>query len=401
VRIGISTSVIARGRSGIGQYVLALVRALLAHPAGHEYVLFVLESDRKLFEFAEGRAQIVIVPERFRSPLKDILWHQTRLRELVHQLGIDVLHVPSYRRLLWGGPCALVGTVHDLAAFSVENKYDWTRMFYGRVVARSLVWRQDKVIAISQTTAHDINKFFRLPKNRISVVHNGVEHSRFFPAPQKRFKHDAPCFLYVSRLEHPAKNHWRLIQAFNQFKQSTRSNWKLVLAGSDWHGAEVIHRAAKESPFADDIHMLGFVSDAELPDLYRAADVFVYPSLYEGFGMPPVEAMACGCPAIVSPRGALAEVVGDAAYIVNPEQIDSIRLAMERVATDPVARERLRNAGLEQARKYHWKRAARETLHVYETAHRERLARQQPALIPGFQREMPIGEPQLNRLPTE
>jgi glycosyltransferase involved in cell wall biosynthesis len=400
VKIGISTSVIARGRSGIGQYLLGLVRALLDQQSGHQYVLFVLESDAHLFQFAEGRAQIVKVPERFRPALKDILWHQTQLPKFVKQLGIDVLHVPSYRRLLWSGSCARVGTVHDLAAFSVQGKYDLARMFYGRVVAKALVWRQDKVIAISQTTSDDLKKYFGLPQERISVVHNGLDHARFFAAKPNRFKHDAPCFLYVSRLEHPAKNHWRLIQAFNQFKESTRSNWKLALAGGDWHGAEVIHRAAKESPFADDIHMLGFVSDAELPDLYRAADVFVYPSLYEGFGMPPVEAMACGCPAIVSPRGALAEVVGDAAYIVNPEQIDSIRLAMERVATDQNARAQLRAAGLERAQKFDWRRTAIETLHVYEMAHRERLAKR-TARVPNFEPDFSMREPQLKRVPTE
>lgn len=401
MKIGISTSVVARGRSGIGQYVFGLVRGLLDQHNAHEYVLFVLERDVDLFKFAEGRARIVTVPERFRPPIKDIFWHQTRLPQLVRELGVDVVHVPSYRRLMWTRSCARVGTVHDLAAFEVKGKYDWARMFYGRVVARSLVWRQDNIIAISKTTATDMNKHFGLPTEHVSVIHNGLDHSRFFPARPERFTHDAPCFLYVSRLEHPAKNHWRLIQAFNQFKEVTRSKWKLVLAGGDWHGAEVIHRAAKESPFADDIHMLGFVSDADLPDLYRAADVFIYPSLYEGFGMPPIEAMACGCPVIVSPRGALAEVVGDAAYIVNPEQIDSIRLAMQRVATDDVARAQLRKAGLERAALFDWHRTATETLRVYENAYRKRST--QPSRRSWFETEFPntMPEPNLKRVSTD
>jgi glycosyltransferase involved in cell wall biosynthesis len=390
----------ARGRSGIGQYVLALVRALLDQNTGHEYVLFVLEGDVPLFSFVEGRAEIVVVPESFRSALKDIFWHQVRLPQLVTELGIEVLHVPSYRRLLWSNPCARVATVHDLAAFEVQNKYDWARMFYGRVVARSLVWRQDKVITISKTTANDIEKHFGLASDSVSVVYNGLEHSRFFSAQSKKFKHDAPCFLYVSRLEHPAKNHWRLIQAFTQFKEATRSNWKLVLAGSDWHGAEVIHQAARASPFADDIHMLGFVSDADLPDVYRAADVFIYPSLYEGFGMPPVEAMACGCPVICSPRGALAEVVGEAAYIVNPEQIDSIRLAMQRVATDNTAREQLREAGFRRAREFDWRRTAAQTLSVYEAAYRERQGCPTPRRFPAFNPQC-LPEPNLKRISTD
>ncbi len=401
MKIGISTSVVARGRSGIGQYVFGLVRALLDQPSGHEYVLFVLEDDLNLFNFVDGRAKIVTVSERYRSPIRNILWHQIRLPRLVRELGINVIHVPSYRRLLWTRSCARVGTVHDLAAFEVKGKYDWARMFYGRVVARSLVWRQDKIIAISNTTATDMQKYFGLPKDQISVIHNGLDHCRFFPSEPSRFAHEERCFLYVSRLEHPAKNHWRLIEAFNQFKEGTQSNWKLVLAGGDWHGAEVIHRAAKESPFADDIHMLGFVADEDLAHLYRAADVFIYPSLYEGFGMPPIEAMACGCPVIVSPRGALAEVVGDAGYIVNPEQIDSIRLAMQRVATDDGARARLRKAGLERATQFDWHRTATETLRVYENAHRERTTElsRRSWIEPEFPNGMP--EPNLKRVPTD
>ncbi|MGZ5543247.1 MAG: glycosyltransferase, partial [Limisphaerales bacterium] len=209
MKIGISTSVVARGRSGIGQYVFGLVRALLDQPSGHEYVLFVLQDDLDLFKFVDGRATIVTVPERYRSPINDILWHQIRLPRLVRELGINVIHVPSYRRLLWTKSCARVGTVHDLAAFEVKGKYDWARMFYGRVVARSLVWRQDKIIAISNTTATDMRKHFGLPKDRISVIHNGLDHCRFFPAESSRFANEERCFLYVSRLEHPAKNHWR------------------------------------------------------------------------------------------------------------------------------------------------------------------------------------------------
>ena len=211
----------------------------------------------------------------------------------------------------------------------------------------------------------------------MSVIYNGVDHHRFFPGPPEEAKRlaagkrpelCAPFFLYVARLEHPGKNHVRLIEAFNRFKAQTRSAWQLVLGGSDWNGAAVIHRTIQQSPFVRDIHRLGFVPEGDLPMWYRAADVFVYPSLFEGFGLPPVEAMACGCPVISSTRGALDEVIGDAAARVEPEDIDSLQLQLTRLAVEIPLREQLRANGLQQAKRFDWNRTAAATLGVYAKA---------------------------------
>jgi glycosyltransferase involved in cell wall biosynthesis len=374
MRIGISTSVIQRGKSGVGQYVLALLRALLNAARQHQFVLFVLQEDLPLFAFATDKAEIVAVPETFRPPVKNILWHQTRLPKFVRTLRLDVIHIPSYRRMLWPKPCPLVSTIHDLAPFHLAGKYDWKRMFYGRVVARRLARRQNRIIAISHYTAADIVKFFGVPHGRITVVHNGVDHERFNPGSPEMAKADVAerfglphaFFLYVSRLEHPGKNHLRLIAAFEEFKTATHSNWQLVFSGGDWHGAETIHDAIRTSEFAADIRTLGFVPDDQLPELYRAATAFVYPSLHEGFGMPPIEAMACGCPVIASTRGALGEVIGNAAAIVDPEDVQSLANQLRLVAGTDSVRTRMRTVGLEHAKRFNWGKAAAETATVYE-----------------------------------
>ncbi len=375
MQIGITTSVGQRGKTGIAQYLFALVRALLEQNT-HQYTLFVLENDAELFKFAAGRARIVSVSEEFRPALKDIAWHQTVLPGLARKLRLDVLHVPSYRRMIWRRPCPLVATIHDLAQFHVKKKYSWARMVYGRMVVPRLARRQDQIVAISENTARDIARFFGVPENRLTVVYNGVEHSRFFPGEvqhakdvaARRFGLENPYFLYIARLEHPGKNHVRLISAFNKFKKATGSNWQLALAGGDWHGAEHIHQAAKESPFSSDIRHLGFVMDDFVPDLYRAAGAFVYPSLFEGFGMPPTEAMACGCPVICSSRGSLGEVVGNAAAVVDPEDVDALARQLELVASDCVLRKKMSAAGLEQARRFDWSGTARAMAKVYTRA---------------------------------
>lgn len=376
MRIGFSTSVIQRGKTGVAQYVFALLRAMRAHASGHEFHLFVLEEDRPLLEFASDVMRIVPVAEKHRPAVKNILWHQTALPGMARDLGLDVLHVPSYRRMLWRKPCALVSTIHDLAPFHVRGKYDWKRMIYGRVVVKRLAHRQDRIIAVSENTARDLGTFFGVQRRHVDLVWNGIDHERFRPGnaaeakaeAAKRWGLERPFFLYVSRLEHPAKNHVRLIEAFSRFKAATGSDWQLALGGSDWHGAEAIHAAAKASPHAGDIRFLGFVDDATLPVLYRATDVFVYPSLFEGFGFPPVEAMASGCPVISSTRGSLAEVVADAARTVDPERVEDIEGALRELATDAAVRERLRVAGFRNARRFDWDLNAREVLEVYRKA---------------------------------
>ena len=376
MRIAISTSVMQRGKSGVGQYVLALIRALLECPGDQRFVLFVLAEDLPLFQFAVGRAELVTVSERFRPAMKNIFWHQTVLPRLLRQLAVDVVHVPSYRRLLLRTHCARVATIHDLAPFHVRAKYDAARMFYGRVVVKRLAHRQEEIITISGNTSRDVENFFKIPASRQTVILNGIDHARFNPgsrAPAEaavaaRWQLDAPYFLFISRLEHPAKNHVRLIEAFNRFKAESQSNWLLALGGSDWHGAEFIHAAAARSPFAKDIRFLGFVEDAALPNLYRAAATMVYPSLFEGFGLPPVEAMACGCPVLSSARGALAEVVAEAADRIEPEDVASIAAGLHRMAASEDWRQRLRQAGLENARRFDWNANARQVLAVYQRA---------------------------------
>lgn len=373
MNIGISTSVIQRGKTGIAQYLFALLKAFCGYTNEHTFVLFVLEEDLPLFDFLQGKMKIVVVPEKFRPPIKNIAWHQFQLPNLARQHDLDVLHIPSYRRLLWSQPCALVATIHDLAPFHLANKYDWKRMLYGRVVVKRLAHRQHEIIAISENTASDITRFFGIPRDQLTVIHNGLDHTRFYPGSKEDAKNllakkhgiTSPFFLYIARLEHPAKNHVRLIEAFESFKKENHSNWKLVFGGSDWHGADVIHQKIMNSSCADDIHPLGFISDQDLPTLYRAADVFVYPSLYEGFGMPPIEAMACGCPVISSDRGSLAEIADTGAVLIDPENTGQMKRELAAMAKSESAREAIRCAGLSRARFFNWEIAAEKTLSTY------------------------------------
>jgi glycosyltransferase involved in cell wall biosynthesis len=382
MRIVLSTSVIQRGRFGVSQYVFGLIKALLPWTKVHDFSLIVLEEDLPLFEFAAKQMTVVPISECYRAPVKNIVWHQVVLPRWLKQHAIDVLHVPTYRRMLYSAQSAMVTTIHDLGQFHVAKKYDPARMLYGRVIARHLANCQDQIIAVSQSTARDVEQFFHVAPDRIHVAYNGLDHGRFFAGDHAKAKAEArtrweinrPFFLYVSLIAHPQKNHVRLIEAFNQFRTDTNLDWQLVFSGSDHHDADAVHVKAQQSPFFSDIRFLGFVEDAVLPTLYRAADVTVCPSLFEGFGFPTVEAMACGCPVVCSNRGALPEVVGSAAGMFDPENVGEMTAALQRSATDSRWRAQLRTAGFMNARRFNWCDHAEKVVRVYEQANSRRKA---------------------------
>lgn len=374
IRVALSTTVAQRGRSGVASYLFGLLDGFAAINAPVKIILIGLAEDAPLFTRWLGPCEWYSVPETHRSAVRNIWWHQTTARNVLRELKADVVHIPSYRRIIWRSPVPQVVTVHDCAAFAVKGKYDFARMFYGRQVARRLAHGAQAITTVSHATANDVEAHFGIPTDQQTVIWNGIDQGRFNLQPTEpvadflagRAEQTAPYFLYLARLEHPAKNHVRLIEAFEIFARAhpDRSD-HLVFGGADWHGADEIHTRIASSPFRDRIRSLGFVNDADLPLWYHGATAMVYPSLFEGFGLPPVEAMACGCPVIASPRGSLAEVVGDAARIVQPEDVADIAAALGEL-TDEANRTRWRNLGLKRAARFDWRESARQLTALYQ-----------------------------------
>lgn len=376
IHVAISTSVIQRGRSGVASYVFGLLDGLAAIGAPIRITLLGLADDRSLFAPWLDRCAWHPVAEFWRPAVRNVLWHQTGLRRTLRRLGADVVHIPSYRRIVWRAPCPQVVTIHDCAAFAVAKKYDRARMFYGRHVITRLARGATRVMTVSAATAADVERYFGLPRARLEVVWNGIDHRIFTPPPaavlaaflRDKVRMGAPYFLYLARLEHPAKNHVRLIEAFERFAVAAPADSHVLLfGGADWHGAEVIHARIAQSPLRHRIRALGFVDKPDLPCWYAGATAMVYPSLFEGFGLPPAEAMACGCPVISSHRGSLGEVVGDAARRVEPEDAGDLAAALAEL-TRPDRRAFWRDCGLARAALFDWKETARRVSYVYHQA---------------------------------
>ena len=369
LRVGLSTSVGQRGRSGVATYLFGLVDGLVRSAPDIRPVLFGLAGDRPLFAPWLDRCDWEEVSEFWRPAVRDIFWHQTVLPGRLARARCALVHIPSYRRVLARNATPQVLTIHDCASFRVTGKYDAARLFYTRRVVVPLARRVRELITVSGATAADVVQFYGRRRETIDVVWNGIDHARFRPAAVAEAPALGwPYFLYVARLEHPAKNHVRLIEAFEQVvAQQPALPHRLVLAGADWHGAAAIHARIAASPVRERIVTPGFVKTEALAGWYAGAEAMLYPSLFEGFGLPPIEAMACGCPVACSGRGSLEEVVGDAARLVNPDDPRDIAASMCEML-HPETKERWRARGLRRAALFDWLEVGRQTAAIYRRA---------------------------------
>jgi glycosyltransferase involved in cell wall biosynthesis len=291
-----------------------------------------------------------------------LLWKHLALPLALRQDSCDVFHSPTGTLPLWS-PCPTVVTIHDLFA-AIEPR--WFRPRIGRqlrLTQRRAARTANRVVAVSERTRCDLVERYQVAPEHISVVYNGVDHSRFHPmevdaqAVAHRFRVPYPFILCVGSLM-PWRNAPRLLRA------ASRLGFGLLFVGRDIWGTDPTQRIAAEHGWSW-ARFAGYVADADLPELYAAASVFAYPSLYEGFGIPPVEAMACGTPVVASTSGALPEILGDAALLVDPRDESALADALQAAAAD---HGELRRRGIERAARYRWDTAASQTWEAYLTA---------------------------------
>ena len=380
MKIGITTFGGDGGKSGISQYIINLLREFSANRNGYEYEVLIYEDEKEIFLPDTNGMKALSFGERLRNPIINVGWHQVALPELCKKHNYDVLFLPAgNRRLPVTSACPTVGTVHDFSSIHVKGKYDAARMFYITRVLPGLVRRLSQVLTVSESSKRDIIEYARVPEDRITVTPLAADSSLYFPRDKAecaekvrhRFGFEGPYILFISRIEHPGKNHVRLIRAFSRLKEREHLPHKLVLAGSDWGGADEVHRTAAQSSFADSIIFTGFAKTEDLPDLYSGSDLFVFPSLYEGFGLPVLEAMASGVPVACSNISSMPEVAGDAAALFDPYDEEAIEDALRQMLTND---ERLRDAarrGLDRSREFTWAKTAAQTLDVIRRTAKE------------------------------
>jgi glycosyltransferase involved in cell wall biosynthesis len=377
MRIGISAFAGDAGKSGISQYMINIFKRLPVLSTGDEFVFFMSHSDRQYFDLGLARSRVVSYPDWVGHPVINIFWHLIWLPIALRISNCDCVYMPAgNRRLAWFYGVPSVSTIHDMSQLHVPAKYDRLRMFYIMKVLPRMMRRLTKVLSISESTRADLEGFAGVSPEKIRVVYNGADLNRYQPgdretalkALQEKLPIPDQYILYISRLEHPGKNHVRLIQAFAELKKNDAIPQKLVLVGGRWNGAEAIDLAVQDCAMSDEVIFPGFVPTDMLPNLYKAADLFVFPSLFEGFGIPVLEAMASATSVCASSASSIPEVLGDAGLLFDPESIPDMASAMRRLLNEPALAAELKQKGVQRASTFSWDKSAQGVLDLCHEA---------------------------------
>jgi glycosyltransferase involved in cell wall biosynthesis len=354
------------GTAGIGRYSANLVMNMAALlPPGQLWVFLPRDAQRRWgSQVRELRAPFPTPSVYLRA-----LWEQTVVPAQAAAFGLDLYHSPNFVLPLGLG-CPAVVTVHDL--FYLERSLHRRRnQLYLSVMTKLALQRATAIVAASEYTRRAVEARYPETAGRVEVVYVGVDRALRRPSAAEvtafraRVGLEGKYVLSVGTLE-PRKNLVRLIAAFERMVEEGAVEHRLVLVGALGWKTEGLEQALEGSRWRERIHCLGHVSDEELACWYAGAEVFVYPSLKEGFGVPPLEAMTLGTPVVTSNSTSLPEVVGEAALQVDPYDVEGLAAAMLRVVRDESLAEQLRSAGLERARRFDWQETARRHIAIYE-----------------------------------
>jgi glycosyltransferase involved in cell wall biosynthesis len=393
VRIGIDFTAAAQQGGGIGRLTRNVVGALAEIDRENEYRLFVAAGRGRKGEWQVGSLGTAFQASSYANfglktvPLSDhalaVAWHRLRLPLFAELFTgrIDLFHSPDFTLPpVWRAKSVV--TVHDLSFLRVPACFPEGLLRYLEAAVPRAVRRADHVIADSHSTCRDLIELLGTPEQKITVIHSGVE-PRFRPmtgesdgetlaAAGRKYSLPERFILSVGTIQ-PRKNLGRLIKAFSMLNARCPAlDLELVIAGGKGWLYEGILERVKALELEGRVRFLGFVDDVDLPALYNLAVLFAFPSLYEGFGLPPLEAMACGVPVVCSNASSLPEVVGDAALTFDPLDVEGLAEAMRRGIEDETLRASLVAQGLARAAAFTWPRAARELLAVYTSMARGR-----------------------------
>jgi glycosyltransferase involved in cell wall biosynthesis len=369
MRIGFDATALPDRPVGAGRYIIRLVRALSALDTEHELVVFVQDSRRVLID-TPALENVHWVETPATSPARRLVWEQTTLPRLARRHGLDLLHSPHYTRPITLG-CASVVTFHDMTFFLYPELHTRAKRLFFPWVMRFSARQAQAIIADSESTRRDAMRILHIPEGKIFTVTLGIgEEFRhitdldLLEDCRRRYNLPPIFMLYVGLVE-PRKNLPLLLEAYARLAQQEAPPPLVVVGRFGWMSEDVL-RQIEALQIKDQVQFTGYIPDADLPLVYNLAQSLLYPSRYEGFGFPPLEAMACGTPVITTAVSAMQDQVGEAGLLVPPQDEQALVEAMRRLLHDRRLREELSTRGQRQAEKFTWKQTASKTLQIYE-----------------------------------
>lgn len=369
MRIGIDATPLPPEPVGAGVYIVQLIRALAVSDTDNEFVIFAHQSGYDLISApAKPNWSWVIVPEK--SPARRLAWEQTTLPRLARRSGIEILHSLHYTRPLLL-PCASVVTFHDMTFFLFPELHTRSKRIFFPFAIRLSARLADAFASVSENTRRDSIRLLHIPPGKIFTTPLGI-NEEFRPisdaglleACRRQYNLPDDFILYVGLLE-PRKNLPLLLKAYARLANQGDVP-VLVLVGRPGWGYQQVLQQIDELGLKRKVHFTGYVPAQDLPLVYNLAQIFVYPSIYEGFGLPPMEAMACGTAVITTAVSSMLDHVGDAGILVPPQNEEALSQGMFDVLSNPALREELVIKGLQRTANFTWKHTAEETLKVYQ-----------------------------------
>lgn len=365
MRIGFEATSLIGQPSGVGKYTGRLLAALLKANPESEYLLYSNKPIDSL-ESSLSRATPIYHP----SASKRLLWMHFVLPTVIRRSQPQLCHFPNAMApLRQQKPFVL--TIHDASLFLYSNYHPLTRLVSIRLALPHLARRASAIITVSNNARDDLLRILKLPEEKVKVIYNaaGIDFKPVSDPSQRevlRRRYELPdeYIAFVGTIE-ARKNLVRLVRAFDQVRKAGFPH-KLVIAGTPGWMSGTLFDQIDHLDMGDWVKMVGYVPDEDLPGLFSMASLFVYPSLYEGFGLPPLEAMACGTPVVVSDASSMPEVCGVAAHYIDPEDESSIAEGMLTVLRDRDYQQELIERGFERSRRFTWEEAAQKTIDVYQ-----------------------------------
>jgi len=379
MKIGIDIrSLINVQYSGISEYTLNLVKEILKLDSKNQYILFYnsfKDVKNKIPEFKQKNAEIVCT--RYPNKIFNYLMQKVAFYPKLDKfLGVDIFWAPHINFIQLSKRCRSILTIHDLSFIRYPKYFSFRKNIWHQAInVEKLIKKVDTIITVSKNTKDDIMDLYSIPDNKIKVIHSGIgrqykvidRDDKNLGSVKKKYGLPKKFILFLGTLE-PRKNIEGIIRAYNEFREKNPglSDYKLIIAGGRGWKSDKIFREYNKSKFRKDIKFLGYIVDEDKVYIYNLAALFIYPSFYEGFGFPPLEAMACGLPVITSFSSSLPEIVGKAALIVDPYNINEISTAIRELITNNNLKKLLLAKGLNRASKFNWEYSARKYLEVFK-----------------------------------